>query len=138
MAVALSWFALRWPREDTPEQILDAIRLLATTAGVPTGTSINSSFTGSNPYDFRAEYASSDFDIRHNLLAAFTYALPGKSAHFQNVAARLLGGWSLEGIFTAQTGVPFTPLIGEDIAGNGDQFPVCARCPNGRRAFPSS
>jgi hypothetical protein len=35
MAVALSWFVLRWPREDTPEQILDAIRLLATMAGVP-------------------------------------------------------------------------------------------------------
>jgi len=99
-------------------------------ASNPTGTSINSSFTGSNPYDFRAEYASSDFDIRHNLVAAFTYALPGKSAHFQNVAARLLGGWSLEGIFTAQTGVPFTPLIGEDIAGNGDQFAANNQRPN--------
>ena len=99
-------------------------------ASNPTGTSVNSSFTGSNPYDFRAEYASSDFDIRHNLVAAFTYALPGKSAHFQNVAARLLGGWSLEGIFTAQTGVPFTPLIGEDIAGNGDQFAANNQRPN--------
>jgi len=99
-------------------------------ASSPTGTSINSSFTGSNPYGFRAEYASSDFDIRHNLVAAFTYDLPGKSAHLQNPAARFLGGWSLEGIFTAQTGVPFTPLIGQDIAGNGDQYAANNQRPN--------
>ena len=99
-------------------------------ASNPTGTSIDSSFTGSNPRGFRAEYASSDFDIRHNLVAAFTYDLPGKSAHLQNPAARFLGGWSLEGIFTAQTGVPFTPLIGQDIAGNGDQYAANNQRPN--------
>jgi hypothetical protein len=99
-------------------------------ASSATGTSINSSFTGSNPYDFRAEYASSDFDIRHNLVAAFSYALPFKSAHRGNPAARLLAGWSLEGIFTAQTGVPYTPLVGEDIAGNGDQFAADNQRPN--------
>jgi len=99
-------------------------------ASSATGTSINSSFTGSNPYDFRAEYASSDFDIRHNLVAAFSYALPFKSAHWGNPAAKLLGGWSLEGIFTAQTGEPYTPLLGEDIAGNGDQFAADNQRPN--------
>ena len=91
-------------------------------ASNPTGTSINSSYTGSNPYDFRAEYAASDFDIRHNLVTAFTYELPGKAARLPRTAGRFLRGWSLEGIFTAQTGVPYTPLIGEDIAGNGDQY----------------
>jgi len=99
-------------------------------ASNPTGTSINSSFTGSNPYDFRAEYASSDFDIRHSLVAAFTYVLPGKSERFRNPAARFVGGWSLDGIFTAQTGVPYTPLIGEDIAGNGDQYAADNQRPN--------
>jgi hypothetical protein len=99
-------------------------------ASNPTGTSINSSYTGSNPYDFRAEYASSDFDIRHNLVAAFTYELPGKSMRFRNPAARFLGGWSLEGIFTAQTGVPYSPLIGQDIAGNGDQYAANNQRPN--------
>jgi len=99
-------------------------------ASNPTGTSINSSYTGSNPYDFRAEYASSDFDVRHNLAAAFTYELPGKSTHFGNPAARFLGGWSLEGIFTTQTGVPYTPLIGEDVAGNGDQYAANNQRPN--------
>lgn len=93
-----------------------------------TGTSLDSSYTGSNPYDFHAEYASSDFDIRQNVVVAFTYALPGK--RFENPAARLLGGWSLDGLFTAQTGVPYTPLIGQDIAGNGDQFAANNQRPN--------
>jgi hypothetical protein len=95
-----------------------------------TGTSINSSFTGSNPYDFRAEYASSDFDVRHDLVAAFSYDLPGAPAHLRNPAARFLRSWSLEGVFTAQTGVPYTPLIGEDIAGNGDQYAANNQRPN--------
>jgi outer membrane receptor protein involved in Fe transport len=99
-------------------------------ASNPTGTSLNSSFTGSDPYDFRAEYASSDFDIRHNVVVAFTYELPGKSGHFRNPAAKLVGGWALEGLLTAQSGVPYTPLIGEDIAGNGDQFAANNQRPN--------
>jgi hypothetical protein len=95
-------------------------------ASNPTGTSLNSSFTGSNPYDFHAEYASSDFDIRHNGVVAITYELPIKSERFR----RLLQGWALSGLWTAQTGVPYTPLIGEDIAGNGDQFAANNQRPN--------
>jgi hypothetical protein len=98
-------------------------------ASNPTGTSINSSFTGSNPYDFHAEYASSDFDVRHNVAAAFSYQLPGKSLR-PRPAAWVLGGWSLEGVFTLQTGTPYTPLLGEDIAGNGDQFAANNQRPN--------
>ncbi len=99
-------------------------------ASNPTGTSINSSYTGSNPYDFRAEYASSDFDIRHNFSSAFSYDLPAGSLRLRSIAGKLLAGWSVEGIFTAQTGLPFTALIGEDIAGNGDQYAANNQRPN--------
>lgn len=34
-AVSLTWYRLRWPREVTPEQITQAFRLLASTAGQP-------------------------------------------------------------------------------------------------------
>ncbi|HLI84385.1 MAG TPA: hypothetical protein VKV17_10735 [Bryobacteraceae bacterium] len=91
-------------------------------ASTPTGTSINSSYTGSNPYDFHAEYASSDFDVRHNVAAAFTYELPGKSARLPKGAATVLAGWSLDGVLTVQSALPYTPLLGRDNAGDGDQF----------------
>jgi outer membrane receptor protein involved in Fe transport len=94
-------------------------------ASNPTGTSVNSSFTGSNPYDFHAEYASSDFDIRHNVVAAFTYQVPG-GAHYR----QLTNGWSLQGLFTAHTGTPYTPLLGQDVAGDGDQFAANNQRPN--------
>jgi outer membrane receptor protein involved in Fe transport len=91
-------------------------------ASNPTGTSINSSYTGSNPYNFHAEYASSDFDVRQNVAAAFTYELPGKSALVPKGAAIVLAGWSLDGVLTLQSAMPYTPLLGQDNAGDGDQF----------------
>jgi hypothetical protein len=99
-------------------------------ASNPTGTSINSSFTGSNPFDFRAEYASSDFDIRHNLAIAISYELPHLATSSRNPLAKVFGHWSIEGMFVAQTAMPYTPLIGEDIAGNGDQFAATNQRPN--------
>ena len=94
-------------------------------ASNPTGTSVNSSFTGSNPYDFHAEYAASDFDIRHNVIVAFLYQLPA-GVHYR----KLTNGWSLQGLFTAHTGTPYTPLLGEDIAGDGDQYAANNQRPN--------
>jgi outer membrane receptor protein involved in Fe transport len=72
-----------------------------------TGTSVVSSFTGSNPNNLRAEHASSDFDLRQNFTVGFSYAV--------------WRGWSVEGILHAQTALPYTPLLGRDVAGNGDQ-----------------
>lgn len=87
-----------------------------------TGTSVNSSFTASNPYNLRAEYGSSDFDIRHNFLLAFSYDLPFQLPSDHQVPKKFLDGWSIQGILTSQTSLPYTPLLGQDIAGNGDQF----------------
>ena len=36
----------------------------------------------------------------------------------------------MHGFFTAQTGLPYTPLIGQDIAGNGDQNAANNQRPN--------
>ena len=57
-----------------------------------------------------AEYASSDFDIRHRLTFSLTYALPGKQSF-----AQLLEGWSLNSIVTWQTGQPW---IANDMSNN--------------------
>ncbi len=47
---------------------------------------------------------NSDFDVRHNLSAAFTYAIPAPNQ--TPFLRHALGGWSLDGIVHAQTGRP--------------------------------
>ncbi len=54
----------------------------------------------------RNNYASSDYDIRHNLLADFIWDMPWKPHNrlFYNV----LGNWTLASKFFARTGTPFS------------------------------
>jgi hypothetical protein len=49
-----------------------------------------------------AEYASSDFDIKHRFTLSVTYAIPGKKAPGQ-----LLQGWELNSVITIQSGQPW-------------------------------
>jgi hypothetical protein len=49
-----------------------------------------------------AEYASSDFDIKHRFTFSITYAIPGKKAPGQ-----LLEGWEVNSVVTLQTGQPW-------------------------------
>ena len=95
-----------------------------------TGTSANSTFTASNPNNLRAEYGNSDFDLRQNFVVAFSYDLPIRPEGSPRAAWKLLEGWSLQGIFSSQTGLPFTPLLGQDIASNGDPFAANNQRPN--------
>ena len=63
-----------------------------------------------------AEYASSDFDIRHRLTLTTTYALPGKKGFGQ-----LLDGWKINSIVQIQTPQPW--LMNDssyDFSGSGD------------------
>jgi hypothetical protein len=56
--------------------------------------------------DVKNERGPSDFDTRHNLTAAVTYNIP---APFESRAARaLFGGWSLDLIGRARSGLPFS------------------------------
>jgi len=58
----------------------------------PTGT----------PFNFRGDYASSDFDIRKRLTSTVTYALPSRPGFGQ-----LLQGWKVTSIVTVQSGLPW-------------------------------
>ncbi len=49
-----------------------------------------------------AEYASSDFDIKHRFTFSVTYAIPGKDSPGQ-----LLKGWELNSVITIQSGQPW-------------------------------
>ena len=63
-----------------------------------------------DPYDPRYDYGNCAFDLRHNLVANVIYQLPFHGN-------RLIEGWQLSGIFTAQSGSPFSISDGFDQAG---------------------
>lgn len=52
-----------------------------------------------------------DFDVRQTVVGNFVWVLPNK--HFSSAfLSHAIGGWELNGIFSASTGSPFTPGIG--------------------------
>lgn len=68
-----------------------------------------------NPYNWAADYASSNWDIRHRLVSSFVYDIP----FMKNANAFLrttFGNWQFNGIVTAQSGMPFNVTYGTDTA----------------------
>jgi hypothetical protein len=59
------------------------------------------------------DYGPADFNIKHRFVVSYSYDVPFLKAN------RWLGGWSVSGIVTAQSGVPFAPFNGST-AGAGD------------------
>lgn len=64
-----------------------------------------------NPNNLNAEWASSDDDVRHNMVFSGLYRLPiGRGQRFFNNWSRptelILGGWQINSIFTMRSGTP--------------------------------
>jgi len=72
-----------------------------------------------NSANLHANYASSNYDERHILTAAWTYDVP---FHGHGISRTLLGGWQYAGIMTMNTGTPFSVINGVygDSAGVAD------------------
>jgi hypothetical protein len=71
------------------------------------------------PQDFNdidAEWSLSAFDRTHRVVAAWLYETPAVGNAF---VRQLTGGWQLSGVYTAQSGQPFTIVTGVDSNGNG-------------------
>lgn len=73
--------------------------------------------------DYRLEWARSDFDRRHVFNVASVWDLPvGKGERFlgdsNGVVNRLFGGWSVNTIFTATSGEPFSVTSGVRTSNN--------------------
>jgi hypothetical protein len=69
-----------------------------------------------NPIRQHDNYASSDFDVRHNINADAVWQLPfGKGRTFLNNTNKavdaVFGGWQLSGIFRWNTGLPVTSPV---------------------------
>lgn len=72
--------------------------------------------------DLAAERGLSTFDIRHQMRVFSMYELPfGQRSRWANHGwtERLFGDWRLMNIFTWQTGMPYTALLGGTASDNG-------------------
>jgi outer membrane receptor protein involved in Fe transport len=90
-----------------------------------------------NPYDIRADYSRSSYDLTHIFNFSFVYDLPyGRGRQFGSSSPKIVdaiaGGWSIEGINRLQTGAPENVASGTDRAniGTSVQRPNCTGNPN--------
>jgi hypothetical protein len=76
-----------------------------------------------NPNNLAASRGDSNYDVRQRLAFSTVYELPfGKGRPFINssrVGQAVLGGWQLTSIFSAQTGLPITPILSYDPTNTG-------------------
>jgi Carboxypeptidase regulatory-like domain/TonB-dependent Receptor Plug Domain/TonB dependent receptor len=77
------------------------------------GGDSNSSNFMQNPFDWNADRALSSFDVRNKFVMAFNYNLPfgrgqAMGRQWNRAVDILLGGWQVNGILTAQSGLPFS------------------------------
>jgi hypothetical protein len=78
-----------------------------------------------NPYNARSDWGPSNFNPARQLKGNFSYDLPFGhrqffAANVSRLVDRVVSGWSWRGIITAQSGFPFTPLVGSNQSNNGD------------------
>jgi hypothetical protein len=90
----------------------------ASTQGDTFANSISSLFWFCKP----CRRGPSDFNIAQTLVLNSIWRIPGPS-NWGTLNEKVLGGWQLGGIFTAQGGVPITPLIGGDPLGLNSSDP---------------
>ena len=88
------------------------------------GKSIDSSSTItlggclSNPFDVRADRGRSDWDRRHAFVVSGVWTPPLYQSQ-SGAIGRILGGWSLSGFSSVQSGTGLTPVSGQDRALDG-------------------
>jgi hypothetical protein len=75
-------------------------------------------YRGTLPQDslnLKSDYASMDYDTRHNFTAQLNYDLPNAGR-----LKPLLSGWTLSSLLSFHTGQPFTVFSSNDTSGTGE------------------
>ncbi|MGC1256549.1 MAG: hypothetical protein WA867_13395, partial [Candidatus Acidiferrales bacterium] len=104
------WHGLSGTLNYTYSHSLDA----NSNGGINPFSVVNSILNQINPFNPRADYATSDNDVRHNVSANYIYALPFKTeSKMLNYA---VAGWQLSGNFFWHTGFPFSIVDGAAVA----------------------
>lgn len=89
------------------------------------GVNQNSSTAFSNAFFPDLDYGPASFDRRHVMNATWLYDLPfgrGRFAVPNSTLEKIVGGWYLSGIFTANSGVPLSVTQSSQAFGGGLQF----------------
>ena len=79
----------------------------------------------SNPFNLKADYGLATYDVRQIAVINGVYKLPfGRGQTFagsvRGWSDKLVSGWSVNSIVTAQAGFPFTPQLSYNPSNNGD------------------
>jgi hypothetical protein len=79
----------------------------------------------SNPFNLHADYGLATYDVRHVGVINAVYTLPfgnGQAIgnNLEGWSSSLVSGWSVNSIFTIQSGFPFTPQLSYNPSNNGD------------------
>jgi hypothetical protein len=61
-----------------------------------------------NQDDPRAQRGLSDFDRRHRFVTSYIWSIPGPQDVSNSVLRKLVKGWSISGVVTLQSGLPFS------------------------------
>lgn len=86
-----------------------------------------------DPLNFNTDRGNGSNDARHRFVAAYVWDL-NYGKEMPKVAKAVFGGWSFSGIFTAQSGQPYSALVGADL--NNDSNRQTDRVPGvGRNTF---
>jgi hypothetical protein len=82
-----------------------------------------------DPANLAAEKGLSDFDHRNRFVTNFLYQIPflKNSAGWTHTA---FSGWQVGGIWTLQSGAPFTVNLSTDVANNGEPLSAPSQRPN--------
>jgi hypothetical protein len=88
------------------------------TAVVPNGS--DDMKFASNPADFEMDRAPGNNDQRHRFVASAVWTTDALAADKEGFAGVLLRGWTLSGIFTAQSGQPYSGYVATPADLNND------------------
>ncbi|HEV7968037.1 MAG TPA: carboxypeptidase regulatory-like domain-containing protein [Candidatus Acidoferrales bacterium] len=82
-----------------------------------------------DPANLAAEKGLSDFDHRHRFVTNFLYQIPFLR-NSQGWIHTAFSGWQVGGIWTLQSGAPFTVNLSTDVANNGEPLSAPSQRPN--------
>jgi hypothetical protein len=86
------------------------------------GAGGNENSPSQDSFNLRADRGLASFNIAHRNVTSVVYELPfGKNKPLlqEGVASKILGGWTMSGIYSMQTGFPFTINVRGDSANVG-------------------